>query len=491
MSRAAADRPLRLVAAPPRLRARRIAVDAERIGEVRATARHGELGSVAGAVRDLSLHGLALVLPRQRADVGLLLSGDRLEELRVTCADRVLFEGSGLVRRLGEDGGELVIGVELEGDGLDLAELHRQEARQGFAQRWQRLEDNLRFGQVQPAFKAFVADLRSFLVSTREFLAAEEKALAADDLLTREQATSQYLAEISPRLLAELDAARVRLTELVSGFAEEEHSIHRAYLKQHLAPLFAESPFMRRALEKPLGYAGDYEMMNMLYREHAEGETLFGKALNLYGTGEMAARANINRIEFLGAKIRELVAASPRARVRLASIGCGPAREIAALLERSPEIGPRLEVALLDQEPRSIAYCEKTLAPLARSTGARVQIIPESVRRLLTTRMLARTLGERDLVYSAGLFDYLGERGFGALLQVLWSAVVDGGRMAIGNVAAHNPSRWTMEYYSEWFLHHRSPEELSAQASRLDPLPAEAKVESEPTGVNLFLTLRK
>ena len=48
-----------------------------------------------------------------------------------------------------------------------------------------------------------------------------------------------------------------------------------------------------------------------------------------------AARANVNRIEYLGRKIREILAASDEQRVRIASIGCGPAREVAALLGRT------------------------------------------------------------------------------------------------------------------------------------------------------------
>ena len=172
---------------------------------------------------------------------------------------------------------------------------------------------------------------------------------------------------------------------------------------------------MKRAAGKPLGYAGDYEMMNMLYRDHAEGASLFGKALNLYATQEAAARANINRIDLLSGLIRDLAVARP-GRLRIASVGCGPAHEIAVALRRWPELGPRLEVALIDQEECSIASCERTLTPLANETGARIQFIRESIRRLIVAQELSKTLGVRELIYSAGLFDYLNDRSFSALL---------------------------------------------------------------------------
>ncbi len=471
----------------PKLRARRIAVDTEKLGAVRASMRHPELGVITGDVQDLSLHGIGLVIPASNGLAGLLLSGDRVEGLEVSCGTRTLFRGSGIVRRVAEQNERQIVGVELDGDGIDLSELYLEESRQSFAQRWHQLDASGRYSQLVPGYKEWVADFRGYLEQVRAFLESEEKQIAAEDRLTREQTMQQYLDELLPGLLDELFERRNALNTLVTGLSEAEHATHRAYFRLHVLPLIAESPLLRRSFEKPLGYAGDYEMMNMLYRDHAEGTTLFGKALNVYAAREGAAQANINRLEFLGDHIRQLAAASDRPRIRIASVGCGPAREIAVLLSKTPEIGRRLEIALIDQEERSIAYCERTLAPLVRNTGARIQFIRESVRKLVTTKRLAEALGERELIYSAGLFDYLSERMFGALLGTLYSAVSPGGHLIIGNVNAQNPSRWMMEYYCDWFLNHRTGDELQILGDSLVPAPAKIAVTSEPTGINLFL----
>jgi extracellular factor (EF) 3-hydroxypalmitic acid methyl ester biosynthesis protein len=473
-----------------RLRARRIAIDVQKLGDVGASLRHGEAGALEGTVQDLSLHGLAVAVP-QVAQQGLLMSGDRLESVIVRCQGAVLFQGTGILRRISEQPDRRVLGIELEGGALDLARLHLQETRQSFAHRWHQLDVGSRHAAIAPEFKAWVSDVRGYLEVTREFLVGEEKKLASDDQLTREQTTQQYMDELLPRFLQDLFELRDQLNRLVQHLSESEHEVYRAYFRLHVLGLIFESPLLRRSFEKPLGYAGDYEMMNMLYRDHAEGATLFGKALNVYAASEGAARANINRIEFLGEKIRALVASRPQGRVRLASVGCGPAQEIAALLRNHPQLGRHLDVALIDQEERSIVYCERTLAPLALGTGARIQFIRESVRHLLTSKQLAQALGERELIYSAGLFDYLSERSFHALLSVLWDAVAPGGALAVGNVALQNPSRWMMEYWCDWYLNHRSPEDLLRQAGALTPAPIATNVESEPTGYNLFLVLRR
>lgn len=469
-----------------RLRARRLSVDIAALGPVRARLHHASLGAVDAEVRDLSLNGLAIAL--EGATEPLVFGGDRVEELEVTVGERLLFKGTGVVRRITEDESRIVVGIELEGGGIDLAEYHRLGMRRGFAQRLHKFaEETGRKVAVRETFKAFVADLRSDLEDLREFLQAEEESYSSEDLATRIETERQVLDELSPWIVQRMFGIRDEVASLTAGLSDDEHAAHRAYFKGEVMHLFSESPFMRRASSKPLGYAGDYEMMNMLYRDHREGPTLFAKALNVYATSEGAAVANVNRIAFLGKLIESRIAASSRERVRIASIGCGPAKEISALLERSPELGARLEVALIDQEERSIAHCERELAPLARSTGLRVQFIRESLRRLLTTSSLGDALGQRELIYSAGLFDYLSERTSQVLLAALYGALSDGGLVAIGNVAEGNPSRPAMEYFLEWFLIHRTPEDLQALTRKLSPAPSRMEVTSEPTGVNLFL----
>lgn len=95
------------------------------------------------------------------------------------------------------------------------------------------------------------------------------------------------------------------------------------------------------------------------------------------------------------------------------------------------------------------------------------------------------------MIYSAGLFDYLSDRTFRGLLGALYQALVPGGLLAIGNFSAGNPSRWMMEYFVDWFLIHRSPEQLRAHAAALNPTPASVDVDAEPLGVNLFLLVRR
>jgi extracellular factor (EF) 3-hydroxypalmitic acid methyl ester biosynthesis protein len=471
----------------PRIRSRRLRADQLMLQGLEATGAHNGLGAFAAQVEDLSLHGMALVLRGAASRGGLAFQGDRLERLTVRAAGSDLYHGCAIVRRVAERGEDLELGIELDASGLDLGEVHRRGARAGFAARWQEVRREAEHADVPPEFKAWVAELRAYLDSTGRFLEAAERSLDAEDLLTRDQARREYLDVVAPDIRARMDRAAAELALLSGDLSEDQHAAYRAFGRAQLQGLFLRAPFMRRALEKPLGYAGDYEMMNMLYRDPAEGETLLGRALNMWATGLSISDAVRNRVRYLGDVIRRAVAAGAHRPLRIASIGCGPARELEVLLSESPELGVHLEIALIDQEERAICHCERALAPLAARTWTRIQFVRESLRTLLSAGRLPHTLGPRELIYSAGLFDYLDDRRFRHILTGLAEAAVPGGQVVIGNMAAGQRDRAVMEYFAEWFLLYRTRDELLALARGLGT----AEVAAEPGGINLFLHVRK
>lgn len=483
-------------AGPPRqkrFRALRHPVSEFGVGPLWASAWHPRLGTLTMLVDNVSLHGVGVRLQGGADSLPHLQVDDGLSAVHVTLVSGdVVFHGEARVRHARAEGNDCVAGLALIGGVIDLPLLHEHQTRTRFSARCDEAEREADTARILPEFKTWVADLRSYLETMQLFLDREEAGLASEDLFTRERVCAQYVAEIGPRIVQRVHEASHRMGTILGHLTEDNHVRHRGYAQQHLGALFNASPFIRRALHKPLGYAGDYEMMNMLYRPAEEGSTLFGKVVNLCAVREVAARANINRISFLAGWLRGAVEEHlSGGRALVASIGCGPAREIDQLLEVSPELGAHLDVMLVDQDPRAIAYCERKLTPRAERSGAKVHIVRESVRRLLTGGSLYNTLGPRDLIYSAGLFDYLSDRSFVTLLSALYDAVKPGGRLIIGNVSAENPTRYFMEYVAEWFLIHRSPPQLLDKARALRPTPRDVRVESEPLGVNLFLVVEK
>jgi hypothetical protein len=70
------------------------------------------------------------------------------------------------------------------------------------------------------------------------------------------------------------------------------------------------------------------------------------------------------------------------------------------------------------------------------------------------------------------------------------SFLKSGGELVIGNFSLNNPTRDYMEC-GNWFLHHRSPDELFKLAEECGVSRDKILVKSESLGVNLFLHITR
>jgi SAM-dependent methyltransferase len=128
---------------------------------------------------------------------------------------------------------------------------------------------------------------------------------------------------------------------------------------------------------------------------------------------------------------------------RIFSVASGHARELEGSLVGTAFF--KGEVVALDQDPLSCAEVRRVHA------GDRVQVVCEGVRELLGSA-LAPTLGHFDLVYSAGLYDYLPDALARRLTARLLEMLRPGGRLLIANFVPGGSGRGYMELFMDWKL---------------------------------------
>ena len=239
--------------------------------------------------------------------------------------------------------------------------------------------------------------------------------------------------------------------ELRAASQAERHPLQE-YSVRHLHNLLMLSPWMRRARYKPLGYAGDYEIMNGLYGRHFSGATLFGKALNLAFTSTPAASAVRARKDLIKGQLRALLDSSPEGKpIRILSIAAGPAQEVFELLQERSAIPGPLEIVLFDQDKRALSYSYARLQRLATSKWqGKVTIVHlhDSIKRLLRGTSVLNSHGLFDVVFSCGLFDYLQLLTAVSLCRGLFQLVAPQGTLYFGNMVPNCPTRWVMRFIS-------------------------------------------
>jgi SAM-dependent methyltransferase len=233
----------------------------------------------------------------------------------------------------------------------------------------------------------------------------------------------------------------------------------RALAKAHpLHALVQQDPFTHRALTKPRGYAGDAVMMDFIYdAAPPAGTTPLGCTV-FAGTTHAAMGLSVRyRRQLLRSLIDDTAVAVDGA--RMLSVASGHCRELQGSLVQSAWFAG--EFVALDQDPLSCAEVRRVQA------GHRVRVVCEGVRDLLAAPVGA--LGSFDLIYSAGLYDYLPDALARRLTARLAGMLRPGGRLVLANFLPGGTGRGYMELFMDWTLVLRSAAEFDALARQAVP----------------------
>jgi extracellular factor (EF) 3-hydroxypalmitic acid methyl ester biosynthesis protein len=345
--------------------------------------------------------------------------------------------------------------------------------------------------RIRPAFRDFAADSLYDLSVYKKFFDEQDRVFAGEPPEVAAAGQAAVVRAEGPRFYQYLDAHLARLAEVVRDFSREEHERHGFYLRRLGWSVILASAFIKRSNLKPRGYAGDAEMMRMIYEHRPEGRYLFNQLIHLHPVSHPGAEAVRNRRRLVPSVLRELRAARPGAApLRCLSVAAGPAWELQDVF-RTPEEAGRYDVALLDQDPEALALARQGVERLEAALGRRlpVRYITESVRTMLRGTALAEQLGRFDFVYSMGLFDYLTTPVARAVLARLFGLLSPGGVLLVGNYHVDNPSRLYMEYWLDWSLLHRTEASFLELAEGLPA--ARRQVTFDATGCQMFLRLER
>jgi hypothetical protein len=96
----------------------------------------------------------------------------------------------------------------------------------------------------------------------------------------REDLEHEIFSSIEDRVVNEVLPKMQSFEEVSAEVGQAEVAVHKSYVRRELHPIVLCSPFLYRTYTKPLGYAGDYEMMNMIHRQTTDGQTAYAKIVN-------------------------------------------------------------------------------------------------------------------------------------------------------------------------------------------------------------------
>jgi hypothetical protein len=262
------------------------------------------------------------------------------------------------------------------------------------------------------------------------------------------------------------------------------------YTELVLTPEFRRGAVWERAYAKPLGYPGDFEVMNHVYAWQRVGEDSYAKLIHRLGI-ECAACVT-TRMHVVRRHMGEMVQDRIGRPAQILSLGCGPAREVELFLAERPHLGAGVRFTLIDQEDRALKQAYERTYPHVQRAGGKVQVhcLNVSFTEILRAGGEIDRLPPQDVIYSVGLLDYLSDRRALSLVRRLYELLAPGGLLMIGNMNETAFSTiWPMECVTDWTLHYRTEPQMLAWTRGLNV--AMAWTETEETGHVRILFMRK
>ena len=424
-----------------------------------------------------------------------------LSQLKIVLQDRTIYSGRAVVRNVVDAGLNAVCEVTLNEAhwmDVDLGLLSQRDSRlteefETFLEEWQKLY------KVLPEFKVVVADMQTFLADLQIWLEQVELGIRSSPALDRLEMEQHIARQLGQSIVPAFDAMHERLEALSAQIDEDLRPVHRSFSKRQLHPLMLCSPFAYRAYHKPLGYAGDYEMVNMIVRDPHEGASLFAKMVNLWFLSQWPSKAHRNRLAYLTDRLQSetlRVTGTDRRPARIFDFACGPAVEVQRFLRDYP-LSEQAELTLTDFNQETIEHTSKAFDAIKRQFGRKtpVQLQKKSVLQMLREGQKPVVKGdgrknEYDFVYCTGLFDYLSDHTCKQLMDIFYDRLAPNGLLVITNVDDYKPFRHMLEFVLDWHLIYRDAKRTTTLIP--ERVPADARrVTKDSTGVNVFVEVRK
>lgn len=449
--------------------------------------RNSQGDKASGTLRGITRRSVSLEVynPHSVAQLSEMLS-----DLTVRREGRVVYQGSAVVTTLINTGIYLVMSATLTDPWKDLTNLGH-DSTQIKAEVQNFLKGLEQFTDIHPGFEVIVTRMRTHLSELSRWL-QQVDVMMEESFQSKNDREIQLLEEISEPIVPLMLEQLMEFESIAKDLDPESVSVHSAFVQRELHPLIMRSPFMHRVYTKPLGYAGDYEMVNMMLRDPYEGPNIYYKIVNKLFLMEGPSVAHKNRVKIMHRKLEALVDQAKRdgKTIKIFNLGCGPAVEVQRLLN-TRVLDERTEITLMDFNDQTLGYTKSLLDKIGKNNNSFPKITYEqqSVDQILrqSARLTAEESNKYDFIYCAGLFDYFSDRACSRVLKLFYKLVKPGGEVLSTNVHSDNPAIAAMEYLVEWYLVYRDEQQMLDLVS---DIPGK-KVYGDETGLNIFLEFSK
>lgn len=249
--------------------------------------------------------------------------------------------------------------------------------------------------------------------------------------------------------------------------------------------ILSGSYIIRHARTWPQGGQGDYKMLEYVYKNSPQSTGL-GSYLDYYGLSLPLAQAVRCRIIRLEEILRREITSRKAASVL--NIGCGSCRELMGL---APDIvASGAKVTCIDLDGDALAFAMERLSFTEAADS--IEFRKYNATRMFDDELNMAAFGMTDIIYSAGLFDYLPSEFLSKVLGALYRMLNEGGTLVAPFKDAARYSAQVFHWLVNWDgFRQRTEKEFRFIIADAGIPVAAVREERDATGLIIFYVITK
>lgn len=275
--------------------------------------------------------------------------------------------------------------------------------------------------------------------------------------------------------LAAIEQTRARLKELEGMAASSELPDLRRRFQEEVLGFLDGSENFRHTLVKPLGYAGDYRLIEMIANNTCGSRGLawhFDRAQ----LDSPAAEACRRRIEWISGELAATVKRRSLAALSVLDLGVGAGSVERHLLRREP--GLTLDLHAVDLDPGALACVSGALG----KAGSRVHPYHLNLREPASIPTVSQLAAQVDACIAIGILEALTDPEVVRLLRAVLEVLPAGAALYTESFLPTHPTRAILEWFQDFHLAYRSVDELHNLAVQAGASPRSLELKLDSTG---------
>lgn len=276
----------------------------------------------------------------------------------------------------------------------------------------------------------------------------------------------------------------------LDAYLNQEYLIKeiKSRVRSLLGHFLYQSTVFKRGFEKPHGYPGDYQMLEIVYN-NVEVSDGIGKYIDRYGLNVPYSTAIRLRKDMMRDILYDFINRSTAPALKIMNLASGACRDIREMLERPITYQGKVDIICIDQDDRAINYSHETLSALD-SGNVDIHLVKGNILKL--DALDVRQENGFDMIYSIGIADYLQERMLRKIFHDSYEMLKPGGKLVVAYKDKDRHKPVALNWYGDWYFVPRNEEELIGLIhDAVGKENVSIEIERENSGVIFFAVITK